>query len=131
MSLSNPLQYSQLAPAAIEAAAKLVETISLVDYYKADSTISVDAFAIARWKAVSIGNLAVTILQTMQFRDEIAGSLPVTPQFADVKGVPGITGGTQVDADTEFKAFLTAAINEVPPCTKPLIRKKPAPTPVP
>lgn len=117
MSLSNPLQYSQLAPAAIEAAAKLVESITLLDYYKTNAIVEGDAFAIARWKAVSIGNLAATILQTIQFRDEEAGKLEMPgPKYAQM-------GAT---VDQEQRAFHIATLTKVPPCTNPAVFIKPA-----
>lgn len=114
MSLAKPLDYSQLGPAAIQAAAKLVEAITITDYNQAGTGIPIDAFAVARWKALSIGNLAVTILQTMQFRDEIAGGLEAkNVKFAKV------TPGNPVTVQQEFHAFSEAKIDKVPPCTTP------------
>ena len=108
MSLAKPLDYSQLAPAAIQAAAKLIEGITSNDYPVAG--VPTDAFAVARWKAISIGNLASTILHTIQFRDEIVGGLPAkNPTFAP--GTPTV--------EQEFHAFSAAKINKVPPCTTP------------
>lgn len=105
------LDYSQFASAAIEAAAKLVAEIPDSQYINTNDTNSLNPLAIARWKAVNIGHLAVTMLHTMKFRNDIAGTLPLTqsaPQPA-----------TTFDGKLEQVLSKLLIDKEIPPCTTP------------
>ena len=74
-----PLNYDQIAQAAVAAALQLTNEIDPVSYTDVGSGGNLDPFMLARRKAENIGHLTTTILETMRRRNESVFNLQDGP----------------------------------------------------